>query len=106
MSVHLKVNSSQELSEKIKQDYPGKQVLVDYWATWCPPCKAMNPILDELHESGDVVVVKIDVDENQQIAAENQIRSIPTMQFWKDGELNKETVIGAASASQIRNHVS
>jgi len=79
--------------EVIKSDVP---VVVDFWATWCPPCRAVAPILDELAEeyAGRVKIVKVDTDENPNLAMAYGITSIPTMNFFKSGELVK-SVIGA-----------
>jgi thioredoxin 1 len=70
-------------------------VLVDFWATWCGPCKMIAPILDEIarEQAGKVRVAKVDVDQNQELAARYNIRGIPTMILFKDGEV-KETIVG------------
>lgn len=62
-------------------------VIVDFSATWCGPCKALNPILDEISSTTDIKVFKIDVDENQDLAIEHGVRSIPTMLLFKKGQL-------------------
>lgn len=69
--------------------YQDKPVLVDFFATWCGPCHMQSPILDEVKERlGDQVsIIKIDVDQNQQTAAKYQIRSIPTLIIFKNGEI-------------------
>ena len=65
-----------------------KPVLVDFWAEWCPPCKAMDPILEQLSvELADKVkIVKLNVDENPGVTVKYGVRSIPTMILFKDGE--------------------
>lgn len=63
-------------------------VLVDFWAEWCPPCKALAPTLEEIAQemNGKVKILKLDVDENQNSAAKFGIRSIPTMILFKNGQ--------------------
>ncbi|MFB1050892.1 thioredoxin [Paraliobacillus sp. JSM ZJ581] len=69
-------------------------VLVDFWATWCGPCKMIAPVLEEIDaELGDTVkIVKLDVDENQETAGKHGVMSIPTLMIFKDGEVVDQIV--------------
>ena len=76
-------------------------VIVDFWAPWCGPCRVVSPILEELNgEREDLRVVKVNVDENQAIAARYEILSIPTMILFKNGEIAKK-VIGALPKARL-----
>ena len=86
-------------TEVLKSENP---VLIDFWATWCGPCRIIAPIVEELASeySGKAKVGKLDVDNNQQTAIKYGVRSIPTLLIFKNGEL-KETIIGAVPKVQI-----
>ena len=73
-----------------------KTILVDFWAEWCGPCRAVGPILDQIaaEHSDKIEIVKLNVDENPQTAAKYQITSIPAMKVYQGGQVVK-TVIGA-----------
>jgi thioredoxin 1 len=73
-----------------------KTILVDFWAEWCGPCRAVGPILDQIaaEHAEKIEIVKLNVDENPQTAAKYQITSIPAMKVFQKGEVVK-TVIGA-----------
>ena len=69
-------------------------LVVDFWATWCGPCRMVSPIISELAEAydGKVIVSKCDVEDNEDLAAEYGIRNIPTVLFFKDGEVVNKLV--------------
>ena len=81
----IKLDEKNFEAEVLKSDVP---VLVDFWATWCGPCRAFAPTLDKLaaESKGEFKVGKVDVDENEDLAAEYGIQSIPTVIVFKGGE--------------------
>ncbi|NLG55700.1 MAG: thioredoxin [Rhodococcus sp.] len=79
-----------------------KPVLVDFWATWCAPCKLIAPVLEEIagEYADKITIAKIDVDENPAAAREHQVMSIPTMILFKDGQpINK--VVGTKGKAAL-----
>ena len=86
-------------SDVLKSDKP---VLVDYWAEWCGPCKAIAPILEEVARDygARIQIAKMNVDENRDVPAKFGIRGIPTLMLFKDGQL-AATKVGALSKSQL-----
>ena len=81
-------------AEVMQSDVP---VLVDFWATWCPPCRMLSPVVDEIatEKAGVAKVTKVNVDENQELARRFKVQSIPLLLFFKGGEL-KDQHLGAA----------
>ncbi len=81
-------------------------VLVDFWAPWCAPCRIIAPIIEDLAKeyAGKLKVGKLNVDENQQVAAEYGIMSIPTLLFFKNGQ-PVDSIIGVQSKEAIRQKI-
>ena len=90
-------------ADVLKSEQP---VLVDFWAEWCGPCKAIAPSLDELAGTydGKLTIAKVNVDDNQNIPAKYGIRGIPTLMVFKNGQL-AATKVGALSKAQLAQFI-
>ncbi|MGW8179280.1 MAG: thioredoxin [bacterium] len=93
------VNDQDFQTEVLESDQP---VLVDFWAAWCAPCRMIAPTVDQVAQDylGRAKVVKLNVDDNREVSARFNIRGIPTLLVFKDGEV-KDQIVGATSKDQI-----
>ena len=76
------INNRDEFNEAIKEG----TVLVDFFATWCGPCKMLSPVLEEVANENDVLIIKVDVDEAGPLAAQYNIQAVPTLMLFKNGQ--------------------
>jgi thioredoxin 1 len=99
----LQVSDDNFEEEIIKADLPA---LVDFWAEWCGPCRMVGPIVEELAKEyeGKIKVAKMDVDKNRQTPAKFGIRNIPTLIFFKNGEV-AQTIIGAQPKGNLEEEL-
>lgn len=104
MGANLALEASKFESEVLKSEQP---VLVDFWATWCRPCIAITPFVEEIANemSGQAKVFKVDVDSNQELAAQHDIMSIPALLVFKGGK-EVDRMVGAGSKEDIKNLIS
>jgi thioredoxin 1 len=103
MSKPLAITDATFEAEVIQSSLP---VVVDFWTTWCGPCKMIAPILEEVaEEMGDKVkIVKVDVDQNNQTAGKYNIMSVPSLLFFKNGEV-VDQVIGAVPKAALMQRI-
>ena len=97
----MEVTITSENFESLKNG--DKPLVVDFWATWCGPCRMLAPVISELAEeyNGRIVVGKCDVEENEEIAMEHTIRNIPTILFYKNGQV-VDKIVGAQAKARIQ----
>ncbi len=81
-------------------------VMVDFWATWCGPCKIVSPVVEELAKEyeGRVLFAKVNTDENPDLASQYKIRGIPTLMFFRDGE-EVDQIVGAVPKAQLKSKI-
>jgi len=98
----VELNSENFEDLVLKSETP---VLVDFWAPWCGPCRMLTPTLEKLaDETESVVVAKLNVDENQALAAKYQVRGIPTLMLFKGGNLDKK-VSGVQTLDNLKQFI-
>ncbi len=97
----MEVTITSENFESLKNG--GLPLVVDFWATWCGPCRMVGPIISELAEEydGKIVVGKCDVEENEDLAVEFGIRNIPTILFFKNGQV-VDKIVGAQAKAKLQ----
>ena len=96
----MEVTITSENFESLKNS--GNPLVVDFWATWCGPCRMVGPVISELAQEydGRIVVGKCDVEENEELSMEFGIRNIPTILFFKNGEI-VDKIVGAQSEAKL-----
>ncbi|MCR5698043.1 MAG: thioredoxin [Treponemataceae bacterium] len=98
----IELNEKNFEDEVLKSDKP---VLIDFWATWCGPCKMLSPLVDQLAEETDKVKVgKVNVDDEEDLAVKYQVSSIPTLMLFKNGKCEKQSV-GFISKDQLLDFI-
>jgi thioredoxin len=99
----IKLDESNFDRELTQDDKP---LIVDFWAEWCGPCKMIAPLLDEIarEKAGAVKVAKVDVDENQTLSLKYNIRAIPALLFFKNGQLRNQ-VTGVTGKKDLLNRI-
>ncbi len=103
MSKVIEISEDNFESEVLKSELP---VLVDFWAPWCGPCRMMGPIVDEISEENlELKVCKVNVDEASELAIKYDVESIPTLIYFKNGEV-RATMNGLRTKQDIMNEIS
>jgi thioredoxin 1 len=104
VSEHIKNVGDADFDAEVLKS--GEPVLVDFWAEWCGPCKAIGPIVDQVAQefAGRVKVVKVNIDHNPGTPRQYAVRGIPTLMLFKDGKV-AATQVGAVNRSQLTQFV-
>lgn len=98
------IQATQETFQEAIQNH--QIVLVDFWAEWCPPCRVLSPILEDLdaQTGDDVTIVKVNVDENPDLSEQFGIMSIPTMKLFREGKEVK-SLVGVTPLEELKNWI-
>jgi thioredoxin 1 len=101
MSKYIEI-TEENMEETIKSGVS----LVDFWAPWCGPCRMISPIIDQLADEyeGKANICKVNTEEQQELTMKNQVRSVPTILFYKDGEV-VDQLIGATSKAALEEKI-
>jgi thioredoxin 1 len=92
-------------SENFESETKSGNVIVDFWAEWCGPCKMLGPIYEELsHDMTNIKFTKVDVDENQDLSVNAAVRGIPTMVLYKDGK-EVSRIVGFLPKDQLKSKI-
>ena len=94
------IKSNKEFNELIKED----KVLVDFYADWCGPCKMISPILEKIEKEEEIKIVKVNVDEFQDLAKQYGIMTIPNLKLFEKGKIINEN-IGLMSKEEVKNFI-
>ena len=98
----VKVVSEKEFEDEQKK---GGLIMVDFFAQWCPPCKMLGPILEEIDgESNEVRIVKVDIEEQRELAEKNSVTSLPTVILFKDGK-EVDKFVGLKQKDEIKEFI-
>ena len=99
----LDIKGEEDFAARVEAASAQRVIVVDFWAEWCAPCKVLGPVLDKVVRSyaGKAVLAKVNVDENQQLAGEFGIRSIPTLLVFKKG-IVADQMVGAISKDDLK----
>jgi len=89
-----------ETEEQFREKTKGRKVFIDFWASWCGPCKMLIPVLEKVDEEVDIDILKINVDDHQNLAQEFKVRGIPAMFIVDDGNI-VTSITGFQQASEI-----
>lgn len=103
MEHNVKNDSTIKEFQQLVKEQEG-QVIIDFWAVWCGPCRMVAPVLQDISENNNITILKVDVDHNPVLAQAFNIQSIPTLMFFKNGVENRRKLIGAQPKETILAH--